>query len=239
MNYARNYLNTANLADRIRESMIEGQKVKPAGGLAARQERQKARKEETADFEVIRANYMNDIRNMFSDFVSEEKPVEGPAQLSFGLEPAPVRSENPEDYALGAEVNLGDDFYNKLIMSESSGNPQAVYTTSDGRSYVGLGQIGEARLQDYNKATGSNVEQADMLQNVRLQKEVLNWHLSDLSNYAKALAEETGMNALGLVAVGHLGGRTGMTKFAKSRGKHSPSDELGTSLMDYYRKFSG
>jgi hypothetical protein len=69
MKYAKNYLNTASLADRISESVSEGKSLKAAGGLGAREERKKARLEGDADFETIRAGYFNDIRNMFSDVI--------------------------------------------------------------------------------------------------------------------------------------------------------------------------
>jgi hypothetical protein len=45
------------------------------------------------------------------------------------------------------------------------------------------------------------------------------------------------MDVDGLVAVGHLGGRTGMANFATSGGKYNKRDELGTHLMDYYTRF--
>jgi hypothetical protein len=38
--------------------------------------------------------------------------------------------------------------------------------------------------------------------------------------------------------VAHLGGKHGMKKFVQSAGKYNPSDELGTSLQDYYDKFA-
>ena len=45
-------------------------------------------------------------------------------------------------------------------------------------------------------------------------------------------------NRDGLRAVAHLGGKTGMKKFVQSNGEYNPEDELGTSLLDYYMKFS-
>ena len=42
----------------------------------------------------------------------------------------------------------------------------------------------------------------------------------------------------GLRAVAHLGGKTGMRKFVQSNGEYNPEDELGTSLKEYYDKFS-
>jgi hypothetical protein len=76
MKYAKNYLNTANLADRISESVAEGKSLKAAGGLGAREERKKTRLEGDADFETIRAGYFNDIRNMFSDVIPVKKEEE-------------------------------------------------------------------------------------------------------------------------------------------------------------------
>ena len=36
----------------------------------------------------------------------------------------------------------------------------------------------------------------------------------------------------------HLGGKSGMRRFVQSAGEYNPSDELGTSLQDYYDKFA-
>ena len=43
----------------------------------------------------------------------------------------------------------------------------------------------------------------------------------------------------GLRAVAHLGGKAGMKKFVRSGGEYNPEDELGSSLREYYEKFSG
>ena len=42
----------------------------------------------------------------------------------------------------------------------------------------------------------------------------------------------------GLRAVAHLGGKSGMKKYVRTKGQYNPSDALGTSLSDYYAKFS-
>lgn len=97
MKYARNYLNTTGLADRIRES-AGSQKAKPAGGLAGRIERAKL---EDEDFELIRARYINDIRDMFSGIGTQESNTAEPTQLSYGLE------LTPEDYGLNMDLEEG------------------------------------------------------------------------------------------------------------------------------------
>ena len=46
------------------------------------------------------------------------------------------------------------DFLERLTQSESSGDSNAEIIIEDGRRYVGALQFGDARLQDYKKATG-------------------------------------------------------------------------------------
>jgi hypothetical protein len=228
MDYAQNYLNTSSLADRIREGAASGTTAKAGGGLAAREKRREAAKEEP-DFAAIRAEYFNSVRNMFSSM--EDTPVAKKEELSYGLPSAPVAGGS-QGLSFG-----GEDFLSSLIKSESSGNAQAFRTNKDGETYAGLVQIGNARIADYNKATGSDVTQADILQNSAVQNEVINWHVADLRKLATKLSETSGMDINGLIAVGHLGGRGGMTQFANTSGKYNKKDELGTSLSDYYARF--
>ena len=49
----------------------------------------------------------------------------------------------------------------------------------------------------------------------------------------------SGYSRGGLRAVAHLGGMSGMKKFVRSNGEYNPEDELGSSLREYYEKFSG
>lgn len=74
MNYARNYLNVSSLAEKIRQSASVGKVEKAAGGLAARERRREMATEEP-DFEVIRAQYMNMVQDMFGE-VSSAKEIE-------------------------------------------------------------------------------------------------------------------------------------------------------------------
>ena len=57
--------------------------------------------------------------------------------------------------------------------------------------------------------------------------------VDELGDAAKGYSKE------GLLAVGHLGGKSGMEQFVKSKGQYDPEDALGTSLSEYYDKFSG
>jgi hypothetical protein len=233
MDYAQNYLNTSSLADRIRQGAASGQVAKAGGGLAAREKRREVATEEP-DFAEIRAEYFNSVRDMFSSMEDSETPAMDAykeEKLNYGLPKATVSGGSGE-LSMG-----GSDFLSSLIKSESSGNAQAFRTNKDGETYAGLVQIGKARIADYNKATGSDVTQADLLQNSGVQAEVINWHVADLRKLATKLSETSGMDVNGLIAVGHLGGRGGMTQFANTAGKYNKQDELGTSLSDYYSRF--
>ena len=132
-----------------------------------------------------------------------------------------------------------DDFLDRLIMFESSGKADAEITIADGRRFVGKLQFGDARLQDYQNATGNNFTQDEFIQDMALQDKVAAWHLADLDMAIDALGDDAkGYDRDGLRSIGHLGGKGGMRKFVKSDGKYNPADELGTSLQDYYDKFS-
>ena len=127
----------------------------------------------------------------------------------------------------------------RLAISESSNNPNAEITLKDGRRYVGLLQFGEARLKDYQAATGKKFTQDEFKADEALQDEVAQWHIADLDKAIDKLGDKAkAYSRDGLRAVAHLGGKTGMKKFVQSAGKHNPSDELGTSLQVYYDKFS-
>lgn len=233
MDYVQNYQNTVNIADQILDSAQSGGETRAGGGLAAREKRREL-STEVPDFNQVRAQYMNTVRNLsYGD--GEQKPsamdeFQAREKLSYGL--------GSPDALSGEGLSGGsEDFLSSLIQSESSGNSKAFRKNKDGRTFAGLVQMGTARLADYNAATGSDVTQADLMQNDSVQAEVIKWHVGDLRKLATTLAETSGMDINGLISVGHLGGRTGMVNFAKSGGKYNKKDELGTSLSSYYQRF--
>ena len=156
-----------------------------------------------------------------------------------------LRAEMPESQAVveGSPVAAGSEpimFIDRLAMSESSGNPQAEITIGDGRRFVGLLQFGEARLQDYRNSTGESFTQEEFRNDPELQRRVNEWHIGDIDREIDALGSAAeGYSRDGLRAVAHLGGITGMQRFVETGGEYNPSDELGTSLQDYYNRFSG
>ena len=136
------------------------------------------------------------------------------------------------------ETNM-DRFMQKMAMSESSLDPNAEITLDDGRTFTGLYQFGDARLSDYRKATGAKFTTPEFKEDEALQQKVAEWHFQDLAEAVDALGSAAdSYDRDGLMAVAHLGGVSGMEKYVRTKGEYNPADALGTSLSDYYEKFS-
>ena len=186
------------------------------------------------------------------EFVPQPKPKRDEDGLSFynrpdmqsaerGTQKAAMVEQDQRD-TTHAGVGLNEQskpFLDKLTQSESSGDRNAEITIAGGRRYVGALQFGDARLQDYKKATGSSFTQDEFKANSALQDRVAAWHIADIDKTIDGLGLNTdGYNRDGLRAVAHLGGKSGMRRFVQTKGEYNPSDELGTSLQDYYDKFA-
>ena len=131
-------------------------------------------------------------------------------------------------------------FREQLEQSESSGQSDAEMTLDDGRKYVGLMQMGKARLTDYMKANNTSFTQEQFKNDPELQDKVGDWHLADIDKAIDALGDEAkAYNRDGLRAAAHISGKIGMKKFVQSKGKYNPSDQLGTSVQDYATKREG
>ena len=130
-------------------------------------------------------------------------------------------------------------FLDLLEQSESSGKSDAEITIADGRRFEGSLQFGEARLSDYQKATGTRFTRDEFIADEALQDAIAEWHIADIDKAINALGNAAAAyDRDGLRAVAHLGGKSGMKKFVQSKGDYNPTDELGTSLQSYYDKFS-
>lgn len=118
MDYARSYLNTVSLADRIRESATQGETT--TKGLASRQV---ARQQAEEDLETMRAKYLNDIRTMFSDAIpsQEVRSSEIRAHLQYG-DGVTMPKRNP-DYWEGAPLMA------EISVAETDENVRAILST--------------------------------------------------------------------------------------------------------------
>lgn len=132
-----------------------------------------------------------------------------------------------------------DPFLEKLALAESSGDTEAEINIKDGRSFVGKFQFGSARLADFKQASGERFTMKDFKADADLQDRVAAWHVTDIDEAIDAIGDKArSYDRDGLRAVAHLGGKSGMQKYVKSKGDYNPKDQLGTSLQDYYDKFS-
>ena len=134
-----------------------------------------------------------------------------------------------------------DQFVNKLITSESSGNWSSKTNTGKGYSVYGAYQMDPTEIKKYYGGSPDS-----FLGDVEGQKEAFTKYLTDMmayaaSHYQQYLGRDIGggktLDAAGLVAMMHLGGNgSPLNYFEKGR---DPADVLGTHVSDYARKFSG
>ena len=152
-------------------------------------------------------------------------------------------------------IQASEGFEGKLIVAESSGDNSKTVTDTKGRVHGGELMFGELRLADYNQATQNNLTVADLKNlNDDQRKALRDWHLKDLTDWANnsGLQEFVGteINGIkvtsdGILAMAHLGGKTGAENFLRSNGENNPSDEVRnpdgtlvrTYLSDYLKKF--
>ena len=193
------------------------------------------------------------------DFIPQPKAPKSSQEMAQAIYQRPEFNAAPvstatadDDTATALEAVLADafpepqrrqadelSFIKRLTQSESSGDSNAEIIIEDGKRYVGALQFGDARLQDYKNATGSSFTQDEFKANSVLQDKVAAWHIADIDKTIDGLGINTDVyDRDGLRAVAHLGGKGGMKKFVRSNGEYNPSDELGTSLQDYYDKFA-
>jgi hypothetical protein len=138
------------------------------------------------------------------------------------------------------------NFISSLSMSESSNDPTSRRTNTDGKEFGGELNFGMARLQDYMEDTGAEFDMDAFIDDPKLQKKVGLWHINSIDKEIAKIknipADISDQN--GLRAVAHLGGLPGMKKFIASRmpdatgDVYNTKDELNTTLMSYYTKFS-
>lgn len=143
---------------------------------------------------------------------------------------------------------FGDtDFRKKMRGSESSGDYSINNDIGAGRRVLGGYQFSPERLDQYKAATGEDFTQDEFLGSEDLQNRVMDWHEQDLLDFVMkdGLDAYIGQNIAGaeitpsgLVAGGHLGGRSGLKQFLLTDGEYNPADKYGTRISDYVAKFA-
>lgn len=140
------------------------------------------------------------------------------------------------------------DFRKAMRESESSGNAGILTDIGGGRTVAGAYQFSKPRLTEYKAETGEDFTESEFLADEDLQDRVMSWHEQDIINYAmdngldQYMGQEIGgvtVDPSSIMAMAHLGGRSGMRQFIETGGKYNPKDKFGTHLSDYGIKFSG
>lgn len=232
--YKNLYENAGKVAEQIREGSFKTQSKKTMekeAGLFARRAMQLAEDRASDPIETV-GRYIAGIR---------ESSIRDP-QDTF-LESLGVEDEDRTGSDSVWDYSSISDFATQIMMSESSSRSDAQITTESGgreQSMTGLFQFSEDRLEDYMNQTGASFTVEEFKQDEDLQKDVFAWHIADIDR----LIDENnlldlGFTRNGLRAVAHLGGNTGMLRYARSGGTYNPEDEFGTSLSDYYNRFEG
>jgi len=158
-----------------------------------------------------------------------------------------ARQGRPEEVA--QQVSINSEFVDSLRQSESSGRTTAQFTDKQRRSFVGLDQVGGARLTDFNKATGNKYTLNELKGDQGKQDEVALWHYNDhaeniqkrgLDRFIGQTDPKSGseITLSGMLAVAHLGGMNGLNKYLTDE-KYDRADAVGTKLSDYMTRFSG
>lgn len=187
---------------------------------------------------------IDDISETPSLFKTDSEEIVEPANIDYSISEEIIKPKNTKKYSSDNQQTINEikkelsrlkitdpkmvDFVLKLAESESSFNPNAEVTSTRAK---GLFQFTPALIQELgyrdNKTIFSIPTQVQMLvKSIEKNKD----YFKDL------LAKNQKLNIYGVLAGAHLGGRVGMEKYINSG--YNPEDNLGTSLSDYYKKFS-
>tara|TARA_R100001377_G_scaffold85292_1_gene71284 strand:+ start:2450 stop:3289 length:840 start_codon:yes stop_codon:yes gene_type:complete len=231
------------------QSTVKYDKKKSLGAKPLVDKRPTTNQDDGDDFLTTAYNNVIEENNFIKASLKKSLFKDGSTRAMTGPDGEPLDILNKGDDVSKVDAS-SDSFLKALIKSESSGSSTAVNEKVDKkgkRKFVGFLQFGERRLLDYMEETGAEFTQDDFMDDKKLQEVVADWHIKDIDKEIKSLgALPKGFNNRnGLRAVAHLGGISGMKQFVKSRGKYDPDDgnkkktnEVGTKLSDYYKKFS-
>jgi len=180
--------------------------------------------------------------------ITEVGPVQGPllTREREGYDQATPEEQAQMDNILGVGDTSG--VREALRANESGGRTDVVdFNKEDGKDHVGLYQFGQGRLDDYNKANGTSITTEQLKEmSAEEQEKIADWHFDDIDAYIDSnnLEKYVGQTIGGvtitrssMIAMAHLGGKSGMKQFLETDGKYDPSDGA-TKLSDYARDFA-
>lgn len=157
-----------------------------------------------------------------------------------------LEDQNREWGREDGKLDRAADVVTSLFGTESGGD----FDAANDEGYVGRGQFGQSRLDDFSAANGApRIEKEAFRKNPRLQKAVEEWHFDDIEDFIDQndlIARYEGkkikgvlITRSGMVAMAHLGGSKGMRRFLESDGEYDPADSNNTTLSKYARVHGG
>jgi hypothetical protein len=167
------------------------------------------------------------------------------------LEPAAIQEQQAKGAAAGHGMSGGampapgspalsiSGINESLAATESGGN----YSVVNSEGYTGKYQWGQARLDDYNRASGTSFTLDQFRSDPALQERAQAWHVQDITSQTGDLVGRVvngvTMTPAAIVAMAHLGGIGGARKYVETNGAYDPADSNGTNLSDYARTHGG
>lgn len=144
---------------------------------------------------------------------------------------------------------LGNSTFGQDLAQQESGGR---YGIVNDEGYAGKYQFGQERLDDFNRAAGTNYTTADLVagtpEAAALQEQVFDWHIRDIDSFIQAngldqfIGQSFGngvpITLGGMRAAAHLGGKGGLQRHIMSGGVYDPADSNGTRISDYMRQFA-
>ena len=141
-------------------------------------------------------------------------------------------------YGAGQE-NLGPQGRAGMVRSLSKTESGGRWHLQNSEGYAGRLQFGDARLNDYKRATGESFTKEQFRQDPDLQMRVEQWHLEDLENQVRPYVGQSvsgrKMTMCAMVGMAHLGGTAGAIRHVRTNGAYDPADSNGTRRSDYAR----
>ena len=129
-------------------------------------------------------------------------------------------------------------FKEALAFKESQGD----YFTINALGYLGKYQFGIGTLQLMGVYSATRFINDPMLQEKAFHTNIARnkWILRrDIKRFSGKRIGGMKVTESGILAAAHLAGAGNVKKFLRSYGEHNVSDEFGTSIAYYMRKFSG
>lgn len=173
--------------------------------------------------------------------VPEALKVEQPTEVLFPQNRTEKRPKAFFSTAIVAPPFLGSSFIGfreALAFKESQGN----YFTTNTLGYLGKYQFGIGTLQLMGVYNATHFLNDPVLQEQVFQINVARnkWILrKDINRFVGKWVGGVEITESGMLAAAHLAGAGNVKKYLRTYGEHNVTDDYGTNITNYMKKFSG